>query len=169
MCTQHIMFACCSFQIGICRSMLIGVNKQTSICSNLSHDLNKWNTCTCLCSVCSVYIPQCGESDHWAGAGQHHWWICDILPQRGKCCAVCPVCEWPVCLSTFILADKSTLCFRQIHILIQHMGTWSPIGMAVCTISCICSWLLLLHGGKGCIVHKAVYHSCITKYGEIYP
>lgn len=52
--------------------------------------------------------------------------------------------------------DKSTLCFRQIHILTQHMGTWSPTGMAVCTISCICSWLLQLLGGKSNCVTETV-------------
>ncbi|CAJ1049444.1 transmembrane 6 superfamily member 1 [Xyrichtys novacula] len=32
--------------------------------------------------VCSARIPECGESYHWVGAGQHHRWICDLLPQR---------------------------------------------------------------------------------------
>lgn len=39
-------------------------------------------------SVCSVCIPECGEPDHWAGAGQHHRWLRDLLPQGGKCCYV---------------------------------------------------------------------------------
>lgn len=45
-----------------------------------------------------------------------------------------------LCMPAYVSSNIFTLRFRQIHILIQHMGTWSPIGMAVCTISCTCSW-----------------------------
>lgn len=74
------------------------------------------------------------------------------------CCeALCGSCLY---VPVHIRNDKSTLCFRQIHILTQHMGTWSPTGMAVCTISCICSWLLQLLGGKS---------YCVTETVRIYP
>lgn len=46
-----------------------------------------WFTKTnvCICSVCSLCNPQCRQSDYRPGAGQHHWWIRDLLPKSGKC------------------------------------------------------------------------------------
>ena len=114
-----------------------------------------WNKIKCV--RLSVQCTQRTPSSAWwiwsSGWSRTTSWM-DLWRFTSKwqvlCCVVlcCVVFGSRLYEPADVSTDQSNLCFRQIHISIQHMGTWSPTGMAVCTISCICSWLLPLLGGK---------------------